>query len=141
MTLVLENATRTMTYVDDGDDILDFRYRVTAGDRAARFSLQLDGTERLVDRNGNEGLATGENVNARFLIGSKRRVDTQGPRITGIRIDSSPGVELMLRIPALTTQLPTSGSSSSSTRPCSPGTPSALRYWLARDRNRQPVPA
>ena len=88
--LLLENARRSMTYVPDADGTLDFRYEVVPGDRARRFALALTGVDRLSDRNGNGGLAAGEDVNAKFLVGSRRRIDTDGPRITDIRIVSRP---------------------------------------------------
>ncbi|MXY54752.1 MAG: hypothetical protein F4Y86_19805, partial [Gammaproteobacteria bacterium] len=88
--LALDDGRRTMTYVEDGDGRPTFRYKVMAGDHDRRFQLALDGTEHLTDRNGNRGLAAGENVNEKYLAGSVRRVDAQGPRIEDIRVANSP---------------------------------------------------
>lgn len=88
--LALDNATRPMTYVDDGDGRPTFRYKVVDGDHDRSFRLALSGVDRLRDRNGNRGLAAGERVNGKFLVGSVRRVDARGPRITDIRVEGVP---------------------------------------------------
>ena len=90
VSLVFANARRPMTHVEDSDGTLDFRYVVVAGDNARRFRLELAGEDRLTDRNGNAGLAAGDDVNQHFLPGSPRRVDTQGPRIVDVRIEEWP---------------------------------------------------
>ena len=90
--LLLENAERTARYVrvtgTNGNQI-EFAYTVVVGDNGA-LGLMLTGVDALADANGNKGLATGwETVVAEQLAeltAAERRVDTRGPRITGIRI-------------------------------------------------------
>ena len=92
LSLELDGGARPMLYVEDGDGRPTFRYKVVAGDNDRRFRLALVGADRLVDRNGNRGIAAGESekVNERFLVGSVRRVDARGPRITDIRVQGAP---------------------------------------------------
>lgn len=88
--LVLDNARRPMVRAPGGAGEFAFRYEVVPGDVARVLTLELAGADVLMDRNGNAGLAGGEDVNARFSPGALRRVDTQGPRIRAMRIDGAP---------------------------------------------------
>ena len=91
-TLLLENAERATRFVQiSGTDNnqMEFTYTVVAGDNGA-FGLRLTGIDGIADANGNKGLATGweTTVATRLatLSGPSRRIDTRGPRVTGIRI-------------------------------------------------------
>ncbi|MYE24383.1 MAG: hypothetical protein F4Y01_10645, partial [Gammaproteobacteria bacterium] len=89
--LVLDGGERTMTHVQDADaTTMKFTYKVVDGDNAEAFRLRMSGADRLRDANGNAGFRSGEDINEKFADGQVRRVDTQGPRITGIGIQGVP---------------------------------------------------
>ena len=90
VSLALDNATRRMTYVENGDGRPTFRYTIVQGDHDRRFRLVLAGTDHLTDRNGNRGLAANEEASSKFLRGSVREVDARRPRISSIRVRGLP---------------------------------------------------
>ena len=92
VTLVLENAERATSAVAlTATHQLGFRYKVVAGDNAKAFTLKLSNVNDLQDVNGNTGLAADTKVNGEFAEGAIRRVDTQGPRITQLRVINNEG--------------------------------------------------
>ena len=85
--LVLDNAERQMRHYEDNyNRTMTFRYDVVAGDVAEPLRLKLSDADRLLDNNGNQGLRLDQSVNDLIADGAIRRVDTQGPRISDIRI-------------------------------------------------------